>query len=277
MPFDTVYDIREAGCRDSFLVLIGLALMATTAVAWSRSKTSRTPALALAPRPTWSPSPGFGLVFFGFWTFIAFAATWGEYWHLLRGIRTGAAQSIEGIVMSFQPAATEKGTERFSLGGHEFSYSRVATNQGFHTLAADGGPIVDGAHVRILYIGNHILRVEIARAGSGALPAAPSAHNMDPPTTIIAPSMLSRFSCSGFTRPGTKRSSIHIAAIVKSGVSVSVAPTRDASQCLSASANAPYAITVLAQQKTSIHACSVSTFRIAAGCEAGNSTTAAPI
>jgi hypothetical protein len=169
VQFDTLYDIREAGCRDGFLVLFGIALTLASAIAWIRNRTSdRAPpgpsgwpqfALGQGP-PGW---PKFALSFFAVWTFVAFGATWAQYWNLLRGVRTGQAQVLEGTVTEFQPAPTYKGTERFRLGDQEFSYSRVATSQGFHTLAADGGPIANGAHVRILHIDNHILRLQLGR------------------------------------------------------------------------------------------------------------------
>jgi hypothetical protein len=168
VQFETLYDIGEAGCRNGFLVGIGLALMISSAVGWVRNR--RLPVHSRPAAPFGSgrftgPGPGVGVLFFGFWTLVAFAATWLPYWSLLRGIRTGQAQTLEGTVTGFQPAPSYKGTERFRLGDREFSYSRYATNQGFHTFAADGAPIANGAHLRIVYIDNHILRLEIERPG----------------------------------------------------------------------------------------------------------------
>jgi hypothetical protein len=34
-------------------------------------------------------------------------------------------------------------------------------------MSADGGPIANGAHVRLLYMNDHILRLEIARPRGG--------------------------------------------------------------------------------------------------------------
>lgn len=161
MQFETVYDIANAGCRLGYLVLVGLALVIAALVPWLRRSPPEYPPPANAEWHKW------GVPFFAVWTLLAFVTTWAQYWSLLRDIRTGRAQELEGVVTDFRAAPDYKGTERFHLGDREFSYSRFATKQGFHTLSADGGPIANGAHVRVLYMNDHILRLEIARVRGG--------------------------------------------------------------------------------------------------------------
>jgi len=168
MQFDLIYDIRAEGCRDGFLAVYGIALMLVCAVAWMRNRRLRglhPPTAGWPEPPGW---PRWGFAFFGVYTLVAFTATWAQYWNLRRDISEGRAESLEGNVTAFQPAPTYKETESFRVGDQEFSYMRLETSQGFHTLAADGGPIRDGLHVRMLYVGNHILRLEVARPTESA-------------------------------------------------------------------------------------------------------------
>ena len=51
--------------------------------------------------------------------------------------------------------------ESFAVGGHRFSYSDYVVTSGFHNTASHGGPIHDGLDVRVSYLGNLILRLEI--------------------------------------------------------------------------------------------------------------------
>ena len=164
MQFDVVYDIREAGCRDGFLALYGLALMLLCGVWWARSRRVQATRPAAAGWPEPPGWPRWGVVFFGVYTLVAFIATWAQYWNLRHDLTEGRAETLEGTVTAFQPAPTYKETESFRVGDHEFSYMRLETSQGFHTLSADGGPVHDGVHVRMVYVGNHILRLEVEHA-----------------------------------------------------------------------------------------------------------------
>lgn len=158
MIFETIYDIKQAGCRDWFLAPIGLLLLTLAWISWRRGTTVTV--------GTAAPPMGFMVVLFIAVTLLSFFMTWGQYWTLLRQLDRGEGQPLQGIVSAFQPAPGYKETERFTLGGYEFSYSRFATQQGFHTLAADGGPMVKGACIRLLHIGNHILRLELGKAST---------------------------------------------------------------------------------------------------------------
>ena len=148
--FQLVYDIHQAGCRVWFFAPIGLALTIGSLIAWRSG------------RATGSVQPAFPILFFAMLTVVSFVVTWGEYWHLLRARDHGEAQVLVGVVSAFEPAPTYRGTERFRVADHEFSYSRFQTKQGFHRLSADGGPMAQGLCVRLQYIDDHILRLETA-------------------------------------------------------------------------------------------------------------------
>src|SRR5262245_41611138 len=71
---------------------------------------------------------------------------------------------------------------------------------------------------------------------------------MDPPTTSPAPRRLVQSRCSPGNAPGKSRSTEAAKASVPNGVRARTALTREASQWSSASANDPYATTVLRAQ-----------------------------
>ena len=159
MIFETLYDIRQVGCRDWFLTPAALLLLILAWVSWRKGT-------IVAGGGTGPPAGLVPVVFIAL-TLLSFFATWGQYWTLRQRLERGEALALQGIVSDFQPAPGYKGTERFTLGGQEFSYSRFATQQGFHTLAADGGPVVKGACIRLMHIGNHILRLEVGKTTPG--------------------------------------------------------------------------------------------------------------
>ena len=159
MQFEVIYDIGQAGCRYGFLPMIFAALTAYAAVDWARGKSWTLPGGVVQP----GYSPTTGCVFFAVITALTFVLTWGSYYSLTRALREGTATALEGIVTQFHRASNPKAHESFVLDGHTFSYSTYALKQGFNTLSLGGSPIADGRYVRLVYRGDHILRLEIRR------------------------------------------------------------------------------------------------------------------
>ncbi len=81
--------------------------------------------------------------------------------HLRKVLKSGKADVVEGKVRDFHPLPTnEHGSERFCVSDKCFIYAR-STTPGFNRPQAFGGSIREGAMVRIHFVGNSILRVEI--------------------------------------------------------------------------------------------------------------------
>ena len=71
-------------------------------------------------------------------------------------------QVVEGRVENFAPMPYEgKALESFTVDGIKFEYSDFVLSPGFNNTASHGGPIREGLQVRIHYVDNVILKLEI--------------------------------------------------------------------------------------------------------------------
>jgi hypothetical protein len=117
------------------------------------------------------PSNRFDAVFpylFGgfavYWTLFAFGSTYGEYRSLRGAMASGQAQVVEGVVEDFVPMPPEgHALESFTVGGHHFAYSDYFETGAFNQTASHGGPIRAGLPVRVTFVGDDIVRLEVAQ------------------------------------------------------------------------------------------------------------------
>ena len=101
----------------------------------------------------------FGLV----WTIGTFVVTYRQYWTASEALKNGADSVIEGLVTQFEPMPRSgHGHESFVVEGRRFSYSDNIDG-GFNRTTLSGGPIHEGLYVRIAYLDNLILRLEIGQ------------------------------------------------------------------------------------------------------------------
>jgi hypothetical protein len=90
-----------------------------------------------------------------------------EYAQLQREYRSGQFSVVEGTVHNFQPMPYEgHHNECFSVVEQTFCYSDFSETAGFSQSASHGGPIREGLPVRVSFIGDTIVRLEVR---SGAL------------------------------------------------------------------------------------------------------------
>jgi hypothetical protein len=104
------------------------------------------------------------------WSGLAFATMLPEYLNLRSAYRQGHFSIAEGFVTNFRPMPYEgHQSECFSVQSETFCYSDYVVSAGFNNSASHGGPIRDGSPIRVSYIGNTIVRLEIR---NDALPRA---------------------------------------------------------------------------------------------------------
>ena len=96
------------------------------------------------------------------WSGVTFSTTFSDYAALHSAYRRSQFSVVEGRVTNFRPMPYEgHQLECFSVQSQTFCYSDYVVTAGFSNSASHGGPIREGLPVRISYIGNSIVRVEV--------------------------------------------------------------------------------------------------------------------
>jgi hypothetical protein len=126
----------------------------------------------LGRRYQWPPRRSLvGYFMVGFsclWSGLAFVTTFPEYLNLRSAYRHGQFSVVEGTVTDFRPMPYEgHQDECFSVQSETFCYSDYVVTAGFNNSASHGGPIRDGLPVRVSFVANTIVRLEVR---SDALP-----------------------------------------------------------------------------------------------------------
>jgi hypothetical protein len=104
------------------------------------------------------------IAFASAWMVLAAGDVWFQHARAVDDLRAGQYSVIEGDVRRFVPMPWGgHALESFDVGDRHFSYSDFVATPGFRRTASHGGPIREGLHVRIAYVGNVILRLEILR------------------------------------------------------------------------------------------------------------------
>lgn len=80
-------------------------------------------------------------------------------------LRNGQCEIVEGIVkvLRQQPASGHAAGDRVRIGSREFEFSYYQSTLSYNETIAHGGALVDGARVRVHYLNDAILKVEILR------------------------------------------------------------------------------------------------------------------
>jgi hypothetical protein len=128
----------------------------------------------LGRRNRWPLSRTFvGYVMVGFaclWSGLTFTTMFTEYLNLRSAYRKGRFSVVEGQVTNFRPMPYEGHQEEcFSVQSQTFCYSDYVVTGGFNNTTSHGGPIREDLPVRVSYVGNTIVRLEVRR---DALPSA---------------------------------------------------------------------------------------------------------
>jgi hypothetical protein len=156
MTFQTVFDVAHEGYGAWWFPAIGLVLVLVGGLLVLN------PTLAILVG-IWGRQKLFSRVFLGFsvlWTVMTFGITYNEYRAATTALKEGRYSIAEGPVANFVSGPKQ---ESFTVGNRSFSYSDDIVTTGFRHTASHGGPIHEGLYVRVMYVGNLILRLEIVQ------------------------------------------------------------------------------------------------------------------
>jgi hypothetical protein len=153
MEFETVFDITKEPCPWQFPA-IGIAFAVGGMFLGFVMRKEKPLRRRLGP---W-----FIAVFGGIWTILVYQSTVGRYFEGCHALRQGKASLIEGSVEDFIPMPYQgHAEEHMTVGGVRFSYSDYTMTSCFKKTSSHGGPIRAGLYVRIHYLENCILKLEV--------------------------------------------------------------------------------------------------------------------
>ena len=166
MVYQTVFEFAggasepwwQGGVFGVPFVLVGIGLAAIV------KRNGSLPGRGWEDRPKLSAA--FVLAFLSFsvlWTALVFWSSWHRYSELQSAIATHRVHVAEGVVENFVPMpATGHALEHFCVSGNCFAYSDYVITQGFNKTSSHGGPIRAGLNVRVTFIGDTIVKLEVA-------------------------------------------------------------------------------------------------------------------
>jgi hypothetical protein len=161
MHYQTVFDIATAGYKSWTFPAFGLIFIAIGAVLVA-SRKSMPGVWSKRPRA----SNAFAFTFLGFavfWTVTSFLSTYGEYSSLSKATVADGRKVVERAVTDFKPMPVAgHAMEKFCVSGACFAYSDYVITGGFNNTSSHGGPIREGLQVRVTYVDNAIVKLEIA-------------------------------------------------------------------------------------------------------------------
>lgn len=104
------------------------------------------------------------IIFFGALLVSVGCLSYSSFVGLRDAARSGKVEVAEGQVKEFVPMPYEgHANESFVVNGHRFEYSDYDLTKGFNQSQSHGGPIREGLQVRITYIDDKIVKLEIAK------------------------------------------------------------------------------------------------------------------
>lgn len=132
------------------------------------------------------------------WSGLTFSTTFGQYTSLRSAYRRSQFSTVEGRVTNFRPMPYQgHQDECFSVQSQTFCYSDYVVTAGFNNSASHGGPVREGLPVRVSYIGNTIVRLEVANNS----PTTSNAAKSDP-LGLYGPENKNLSDCLNKANPG---------------------------------------------------------------------------
>lgn len=97
---------------------------------------------------------------------VGFFSVYGEYFSVRKTLLSGTATVVEGTIHNYKAGTNNKGSayDTFCVKEICFEISDYEVTSGFRQMQVKGSPLKDGLPVRITYVGDIIVRVEIGIA-----------------------------------------------------------------------------------------------------------------
>ena len=160
MNYKVIFDIAKSASPDYPVEAIPLVIIGLFLVVFRR----RLPGW-------WGNHPRassiFSFFFFGFSlliTTLIFFITYRDYSELLEAESSGKLSVTEGKVKNFIPMPVAgHAMESFCVAESCFEYSDYVITGGFNNSTSHGGPINEGLQVRVSYLGNKIVKLEVEK------------------------------------------------------------------------------------------------------------------
>lgn len=158
MEYEVAFEIAKTGIGELIFVLPGVLFIVVGAgLIKFRKKLAE-------KRPKWLVN-FFSFFFFGFavlWTLGTGLSIGTKQSSLIEDYENGNYEVVEGLIENFDPMPSSgHKMESFTVKGIRFEYSDFVVTPGFNNATSRGGPIREGLPVRISYIGNTILKLEV--------------------------------------------------------------------------------------------------------------------
>src|SRR5262245_10554228 len=158
MQYRVVFDLAQVGYKSWSFPALGLIFIAIAGLLLILQRGG----VIKGTSPLSTASPYFMGLFALLWTVVTFGWTYGEYRSLQRALSSGQVQVIEGEVTNFVPMPYQgHAMERFDVGAYHFEYSDYVVTAGFNHTSSHGGPIRAGLRVRVTFVGDTIVRLEV--------------------------------------------------------------------------------------------------------------------
>lgn len=157
--YQTVYDLAHTGYQHWLEMVGGLIFVVVGLVLFVRRKENPT-----SFPEHWTRLGPLFVMFFGILWIGVFALNYSLYARLHNAVGREEYRTVEGRVTEFIPMPYEgHADESFVVNGHRFSYSDYDLTKGFNWTQSHGGPIREGLQVRIAYVDDSIVKLEIAK------------------------------------------------------------------------------------------------------------------